>query len=393
MTDFQEGDFLFEKTAQTCPDTGDDNDEDDIKQEVISYCMTNQISKEEVIEKIHTLFLDLLNQCKDETPKRHDITITLPKRGNDQNSQVDPIFGTMLQYESESDEKQVISFSRNPRHFAIILRVLAVIYQTLQKGEIITKRSIYYRDPTLFTSQDTVNSAIDQICRCIEVPRTALGVIACPKGFVAGPLAWKDMKGIETDASSHICPIPALVDNVVWIKCKAIAVLVIEKESIFMRLAQSNIVNEVALVTGRGVPDYATRLFVKLLDDSLTVPIVGLFDADAYGIFIAHTYKYGSRTAAIDSSSMACPNFKWLGVRPGDLADVKPERCAELTEKEVKLINKMLSYPHLEESWRGELESLLTLGRTAEIESLLCEKGDDLIDTYLPQKFAKQDWI
>ena len=393
FSDESEENFIVPRGQKLAGEGAEENDPDDLKAEVISYCMTNQIQKTEILEKIHAIFVNILEQCNKNGKGRQDITIKFPKHGNSKNSQVDPFFGTMVQYETNKEEKQVLSFSKNPRRFAVFLRVLAVIYQTLEKGEIVTKRSIYYRDPSLFGNQDSVNSAIDQVSRCIEVPRTALGVIACPRGFVAGPISWKDSKNVETDAGSHICPIPALVDSIVCIRCKAIAVLLIEKESIFMRLAQSSIAKEVALVTGRGIPDYATRMFVKLLDDSLTIPIVGLFDSDAYGIFIAHTYKYGSKTAAVDSSGMACPNIKWLGIRPSDLENVKPERCSELKENEIKLINKMLKFPHLEQSWRSELELLLTLGRSAEIESLLCDSNDELIDTYLPSKFAKQDWI
>ena len=392
--DINEINYIASQHEQCIDDAAEENDPDNVKAEVISYCLTNQIDKNVVLEKIHSLFVSLLDQCHITSNKnRHDLVIRFPKRGDSKNSQVDPFFGTMLQYESNKEDRQTLSFSKNPRRFAVVLRVMAVIYQTLEKGEIITKRSIYYRDPSLFGNQEAVNSAIEQISRCIEIPRTSLGVIACPKGFVAGPISWMDSKHIETNANSHICPIPALVDNIICIKCRAIAVLIVEKESIFMRLAQSSIANEVALITGRGVPDYATRMFVKLLDDSLTIPIVGLFDSDAYGIFIAHTYKYGSKTAAIDSCNMACPNLKWLGIRPSDMEIIKPERCSEITENEIKLINKMLSFQHLDQAWRRELEILLTMGRSAEIESLLCDANDELIDTYLPQKFAKQDWI
>ena len=365
--------------------------EEDIEtaeREVISYCLTNQVSKETVMNKINQIFENLKNQCFSTDP---DLTVPIPRKGNLKNTEVNPIFGAIMQFEEK--EKGTISFSRNPRHFAIFIRVLAIIKQTLESGEIVTKRSIYYRDPTLFKSQDSVNSVIDQISRCLEVPRTSLGIIACPKGFVAGPISWSDSTGLTTDSSTHITPIPGLVDNITQIKCKAIAVLIIEKESIFMRLAQSNIVNEVALVTGRGVPDYATRQFVKLLDDTLTIPIVGLFDADAYGIFIAHTYKYGSRAATIDNAGMACTNMKWLGVRPSDIVSVPPEKCAELRERELKILHQLCDSEYIDESWREEMKTLMALGRTAEIEALLCHQGEDLIDTYLPSKFAKRDWI
>ncbi len=45
---------------------------------------------------------------------------------------------------------------------------------------------------------------------------------------------------------------------------------------------------------GRGQPDVATRLFLKKLS-GLGIPILGLFDADPYGVEILSVYTTGSR--------------------------------------------------------------------------------------------------
>nr|ABC61970.1 SPO11-like protein [Trichomonas vaginalis] len=370
-------------------DPGDiETDQDVMREEIVSYCTTNTISKEECIEKIRNLFIHILNQCKEKNIK--NITIPITHRSTAANSQVDPILGTMVQY--EQDQKYLLRFTTNPKYFAVFLRVLAVIYHSLQNGEVISKRSIYYREPSLFGSQESVNQAIESICRSLEVNRTALGVISCPKSFVAGPLKWEDASGNIIDVSTHIAPIPALVDQIIKVSTNAIAVMVIEKESIFMRLVQSKIVTEVILITPRGVPDYNTRYFVRLLDDSLSIPIVGLFDGDAYGIFIMHLFKYGSMSAAQDGHAMACPHMMWLGIRPSDLNFLSSNEMLTITDKEEKILRNILTFDHLSEEWKKEIKLILETKRKAEIEAL-CNSTNYLIDLYLPQKFANHDWI
>jgi meiotic recombination protein SPO11 len=47
------------------------------------------------------------------------------------------------------------------------------------------------------------------------------------------------------------------------------------------------------LITAKGQPDVATRLFVKKLSD-LDIPILALVDADPYGLEIMSVYTTGS---------------------------------------------------------------------------------------------------
>lgn len=363
------------------------NDVDLPSEWITCFCATNTLSKQEVLSRIRNIFEIFVGKCKEMDT---DISVPINPKASAKNSQVDPILGTIVQYEEES--KYSLSFTKNPKSFAIFMRVLSVIYNSLLNGEIITKRSIFYRDTTLFGSQDAVDTAIDKVCRSLEVNRASLGVIACPKSFVAGPLQWEDSTGNIIDVTNHIAPIPALVDRISKIQTKAIAVLVVEKESIFMRLVQSNIVKEVILITPRGVPDYNSRFFVRLLDDSFNIPIVGLFDADAYGAFIMHLFRYGSMAAAHDGLSMACPHIMWLGVRPSDVEKFPLNWTRQLTHNEEKVLNKLLAYPHISDEWRDELTLMMNIKRTAEIEAL-CNSSNYLMDFFLPQKFANYDWI
>lgn len=59
-------------------------------------------------------------------------------------------------------------------------------------------------------------------------------------------------------------------------------ILVVEKDAIFARLAEDRIWDSTpcVLVTGCGVPDVATRALVRLLHNSLNIPVYGLFDCN-----------------------------------------------------------------------------------------------------------------
>lgn len=47
------------------------------------------------------------------------------------------------------------------------------------------------------------------------------------------------------------------------------------------------------VITGKGQPDVATRLFVKRLKTDLKIPILGLFDSDPWGTNNRLQYTWG----------------------------------------------------------------------------------------------------
>jgi meiotic recombination protein SPO11 len=264
--------------------------------------------------------------------------------------------------------------------------------RTLRSGQFISKRSIFYQDVTLFENQSIVNDTIEEIARSLEVSRGSLRVIACSRAFVAGPLQWADESGCATDCSQKIQMIPSHVDTIKIQKTSAVAILIVEKETVFMRLVQSTIVKEVILITGRGVPDYSTRLFLKLLEDTFELPITGLFDMDPYGFLIMSIYKFGSRSASYDGMNMACSSMTWLGLRPSEMSLVRKRNLLELNDKDRALIDRMLKEKHLPEQYRTELEIMRQNNVKAELEALTGD-GMELTELYLPDKFCRHDWI
>ncbi|CAG8795495.1 46225_t:CDS:10, partial [Gigaspora margarita] len=144
----------------------------------------------------------------------------------------------------KSNNFKDVSFLKNPRGFAIIIRILDICHELLIQDVTATKRDIYYKDVRLFGNQHTVDAAIDELACLFRVPRACLNVTASAKGLVAGAL-----KIIQKDKTILDC---------------------------------QSINNQ----------DLATRQLVKILGDLRhrnnlinsfkTIPILGFFDNDPY---------------------------------------------------------------------------------------------------------------
>lgn len=65
-------------------------------------------------------------------------------------------------------------------------------------------------------------------------------------------------------------------------------ILLVEKDAAFMRLAEDRFYNDYpcVILTAKGQPDVATRLFLRKLKGQLKVPVLALVDSDPYGLKI-----------------------------------------------------------------------------------------------------------
>jgi DNA topoisomerase VI subunit A len=65
-------------------------------------------------------------------------------------------------------------------------------------------------------------------------------------------------------------------------------ILLVEKDAAFMRLAEDRFYNTYPciILTAKGQPDVATRLFLRRLRNDLMLPVLALVDSDPYGLKI-----------------------------------------------------------------------------------------------------------
>lgn len=92
-----------------------------------------------------------------------------------------------------------------------------------------------------------------------------------------------DMHDLEDFAHSHLSHLLNLNQ-------------LVEKEAAYMRLAEDRFYNKYPciVITAKGQPDVATRLFLKKLKTTLQIPVLGLVDSDPYGAFLRGTLEGGS---------------------------------------------------------------------------------------------------
>lgn len=188
-------------------------------------------------------------------------------------------------------------------------------------------------------------------------------------------------------------PVPVQVEEVHDILSFAEYILVVEKESVFQRLADDQFcsLNRCIVITGRGYPDVPTRRFLRLLTEKLDIPVYCLVDCDPYGFDILATYRFGSLEMAYDAEFLRVPDICWLGVFTSDCEKYAlPSQCLfPLTTEDKKRVEAMIHRCYLqneEPHWRVELERMQEKGLKFEIEALSVHSLSFLSKEYLPSK-------
>ena len=296
---------------------------------------------------------------------------------------------------------RVFADASSARKTAITTRVLQIILELCAKGIHVTKRDLFYTDVKLFKQQTESDDVLDDAACMIGCTRSSLNVVASEKGIVVGKIIFDD-DGDTIDCTKMGVggkSIPPSIDRVTNIRGDAEFILLIEKDAAFMRLAEDRFYNQFpcVIISGKGQPDVATRLFLNKVRNALNVPILGLFDADPYGLKILSVYMKGSKNMSYDAINLTTPDIKWLGVRPSDLEKYKiPPQCRlEMSEHDLKTGKELLEEDFIKANplWHKELEMMVKSKIKAEIQALSSFGFQYLSQVFLPQKLKEADWI
>ena len=322
----------------------------------------------------------------------------LPSRGQNDQVYIDQLDRIVLKNKSTSAAFTNMS---SVRKVTILTRVMQLVHGVLSKGIHVTKRDLFYTDVKLFKDQKDSDGVLDDISCLLGCTRNSLHVVASEKGVVVGQLRYKE-DGDEIDCTKMGVggkAIPSNVDKVTDLRTDAKFVLLVEKDAAFMRLAEDRFYNKYPciIITAKGQPDVATRLFISKVKRELKLPVLALVDADPYGLKIISVYMQGSKNMAFDSANLTTPDIKWLGVRPSDLDKFKiPEQCRlEMTAKDIETGNHMLKEDFIQQNpdWVKEVEIMLKTKTKAEIQALSSYGFQYLSEVYLPLKLQEGDWI
>uniref|UniRef100_A0A2N9IRE2 DNA topoisomerase (ATP-hydrolyzing) n=1 Tax=Fagus sylvatica TaxID=28930 RepID=A0A2N9IRE2_FAGSY len=219
------------------------------------------------------------------------------------------------------------------------------LMQLLQENRHGSKRDIYYMHPSVFSEQSVVDRAINDICILMQCSRYNLNVVGLVMGWIRFLEGGRKFDCINQPNTAH--PIPVHVEEVKDIISVAHYILVVEKESVFERLANDQFCN-------------ANRCIVIT-------------------------------QMAYDAKYLRCPEVCWLGVFPSDSEKYcLPQKCLlPLTAEDKRKTEAMLNRCYLEREvprWRLELELMLQRGVKFEIEALSVHSLSFLSKEYIPSK-------
>ncbi|MHA1911530.1 MAG: hypothetical protein ACTSYA_07525 [Candidatus Kariarchaeaceae archaeon] len=280
---------------------------------------------------------------------------------------------------------------------------MRLIHDLLHREITSTKRDLFYMDVNKFESQNTSDSLIEDVGAMLKVTRQSLNVSASSKGSIIGNISYREKGDLidcrKVGTGKSIAP---KIGDIEDLESDAEFVLVIEKDAVFNRLAEDQFYDQIPsiLITAKGQPDMATRMFLKRINDELKIPILAMMDADIYGVEIMRVYTIGSKSLSFESSHMAVPNIKWVGLLPSDLQEDSPFKIPrsaliKMTSSDVNRTKGILQEEYIarKPAWKKELEILLDLNYKAEIQALNAKDPQYITNHYLPAKLEAGDWI
>uniref|UniRef100_A0A4W3JXR5 DNA topoisomerase (ATP-hydrolyzing) n=1 Tax=Callorhinchus milii TaxID=7868 RepID=A0A4W3JXR5_CALMI len=316
--------------------------------------------------------------------------ITLDKRSSWENIWFDDTVGLQMVFDCTVTKVKCENL-KSMQRFALILKILSMIYKLVQSNTYATKRDLFYSDTQVFGSQSVLDAIINDISCLLKVPRRYLHILSTARGYIAGDLYYTEEDGTRVNCSCN---------STVNLNSTAKFVLIVEKDATFQRLLDDAFCTKLSpciIITGKGVPDLNTRLMVRKLWDTLHIPVFALVDADPYGIEIMCIYKYGSMSMSFEAHNLTVPIIRWLGLLPSDIQrlNVPKEVLIPLNKRDISKLTILQKRPFIDwqPQWKNEMEIMEKCKMKAEIQALASISSDYLTRVYLPNKIKFGGWI
>jgi DNA topoisomerase-6 subunit A len=211
-------------------------------------------------------------------------------------------------------------------------------------------------------------------------------------------------KGDEIDCrrmGSGGYALPSIVepDVIQFKKCEAKFVLHVEKGTVWNRFNEDRFweKHNCILTHGAGQPPRGCRRLLQRLNQELKLPIICVLDCDPWGHYIYSVIKQGSISLAFESSRLAIPEAKFLGIRAKDFRECGLDDAVkiDLTENDIKRAKEIAAYPWFagHKGWQKEIDAMLSNGFKMEVESLITKDISYVSETYVPERLKRKDWL
>ena len=254
-----------------------------------------------------------------------------------------------------------------------------------------------------FDTQDESDPILEDLEVTLGALREELHIFADNRGSMVGNITIVD-KGDKINCrrmGSGGYAIPSIVepDVIEFKKCDADFVLHVEKGTVWNRFNEDRFWenHNCVLTHGGGQPPRGVRRLLQLFNQELKLPIICLLDCDPWGHYIYSVIKQGSISLAFESSRLAIPDAKFLGIRAKDYDECELEDRVkiDLNENDKKRASEIAAYPWFKEhkGWQKEIRRMLDNGFKMEVESLITKDISYVTEEYVPERLKKKDWL
>ena len=302
------------------------------------------------------------------------------------------------------DLKTAKQFMQTMLHSSTIKDLIAAQKTSSLRGVFYkAKHTVAGTRENTFDTQDESDPILEDLEVALGALREELHVFAENRGSMVGNITIVD-KGDEIDCrrmGSGGYALPSIVepDVIQFKKCEAKFVLHVEKGTVWNRFNEDRFweKNNCILTHGAGQPPRGCRRLLQRLNQELGLPIICVLDNDPWGHYIYSVIKQGSISLAFESSRLAIPEAKFLGIRSKDFKECGLDDAVkiDLTENDVKRAKEIAAYPWFagHRGWQKEIDALLSNGFKMEVESLITKDISYVSETYVPERLRKKDWL
>lgn len=316
----------------------------------------------------------------------------------------------ILQMGDATAERELFNLNQAKQFMQTCLHA-ATIKELIEAEKTSSLRGVFYKakhtvagtKENTFDTQDESDPILEDLEVSLGSLREELHVFAENRGAMVGNITLVD-KGDEIDCrrmGSGGYAMPSIVepDVIQFKKCEAKFVMHVEKGTVWNRFNEDRFweENNCILTHGAGQPPRGCRRLLQRLNQELKLPIICLLDCDPWGHYIYSVIKQGSISLAFESSRLAIPEAKFLGIRAKDYDDCDlPDAVKiDLTDNDIKRANEIRNYPWFEghKGWQREIEAMLKNGFKMEVESLITKDISYVTEEYVPQRLKARDWL
>jgi DNA topoisomerase-6 subunit A len=283
--------------------------------------------------------------------------------------------------------------------------------QLIEQGKTTSIRGMYYllkhtiegtKEET-FDDQADCDPVIEDVEVTMNALREELHVYASNRGSLVGNIRLTD-SGDSIDCArmgSGGYAIPSICEPEVlqFNNCQADFVLHVEKDTVWRRFNEDKFwkTHNCILTHGNGQPPRGVRRLLHRMHNELKLPVYCLLDNDPWGYYIYSVIKQGSINLAYESSRMAIPNAKYMGLRSKDYTrcDLSPSVTINLSDNDIKRAKQIAKYPWFEKkkAWQKEINLMLENGFKLEVEALISKDISYVTEEYVPARLADEDYL